>query len=194
MRGTTDIVICGVGGQGVVLASKVLAAAALMQGFDVKASEVHGMAQRGGSVVSQVRFGEKVFAPTISDGHAAMMLAFEELEALRNTPLMIEGASIVLNTQKIDPLPVVLKKEAYPGDVAARLKASGFRVSVVNGLEELKTKNFPPKALNIFLLGVASKSIPVKEENFLKAVEQSVPQKYVDVNKQVFQAGRSLSL
>ncbi|MCK5707258.1 MAG: indolepyruvate oxidoreductase subunit beta [Candidatus Aureabacteria bacterium] len=187
----TDIVICGVGGQGVILASKVLATAALLQGFDVKASEVHGMAQRGGSVLSQVRIGKEIFSPTIPLCKASTCLSFEELEALRYLPYLKEKAMIVVNNKRIDPLLVELKQAKYPENVIDLLKEKGFNVSSINGEETLKEKGFPLKALNILLLGVASKTIPIAEEFFLTAIEKSVPLKTVEINKEVFMLGRS---
>ena len=187
----SDIIICGVGGQGVILASKVLANAALLQGFDVKASEVHGMAQRGGSVLSQVRIGKKIYSPTIPLGKACICISFEEMEALRYLPFFKEKATIVINKKRIDPLLVELKQAKYPENVIDSLKVKGFNVFFINGEDKLKDKRFPFKALNILLLGVASKKIPIDEKAFLKAIEKSVPLQTVETNKEVFLYGRS---
>ncbi|MBN1521295.1 MAG: indolepyruvate oxidoreductase subunit beta [Candidatus Aureabacteria bacterium] len=186
-----DIVICGVGGQGVVLASNVLATAALLEGFDVKASEVHGMAQRGGSVLSQVRIGEKVYSPMIPKKSAHIVLSFEEMEVLRYLDLCRDGATAIVNRERIIPLSVELGETKYPEGIDNFLKERNCHYISVNGIENLKQKNFPPKTLNIYLLSVASNHIPLKEEHFLKAIELSVPTKTIDVNKQVFLYGRT---
>ena len=134
MNKTTNIMIVGVGGQGVILASEIISLAALKEGLDVKKSEVHGMAQRGGSVVSNVRFGEKVHSPLISKGEANILLAFEKLEALRWVDHLEENSTIVTNTQRIDPLPVALGKAKYPADVLDKLKETNHKVISVDAL------------------------------------------------------------
>jgi indolepyruvate ferredoxin oxidoreductase, beta subunit len=189
-----DIIICGVGGQGVILSSKVLANAAMLEGLDVKASEVHGMAQRGGAVVSQVRIGEKVYSPTIPAGQGDVIISFEEMEALRYLQLVTPGASVILNLQKIKPLPVILKKAKYPEKISSSLAELGFRAVGVNGIKELKEKGFPFRSLNMFLLGIASRNVPVREENFHKAIELSVAGKFAAVNRDVFAFGRDFKI
>ena len=143
--------IVGVGGQGTLLASRILGDAMMSQGFDVKVSEVHGMSQRGGSVVTYVRYGDKVYSPIIETGEADILLSFEQLEAARFLPYLKEGGTVVTSTQQIDPMPVITGAAAYPEDILAKLRALGLQVDAVDALE-IAEQAGSAKAINIVLM------------------------------------------
>lgn len=188
MNKTTNIMIVGVGGQGVILASEIISLAALKEGLDVKKSEVHGMAQRGGSVVSNVRFGEKVHSPLISKGEANILLAFEKLEALRWVDHLEENSTIVTNTQRIDPLPVALGKAKYPADVLDKLKETNHKVISVDALNIARQVG-NQKVINTVLLGALCKEVGISEESFMEALKERVPQGTIDINTTAFEKG-----
>lgn len=185
-----DILICGVGGQGILLASEVLSDVALLADLDVKKSEVHGMAQRGGSVVSHVRMGPQVHGSLIQRGHADVLLAFEKLEALRWLPYVKEGGHVLVNTMSIAPMSVTLGQAEYPEDVDARLRATGKPV-FVDGLGEAQ-KLGNPRCANVILLGVLSTKLDLPEALWQKALEKRIKAKYLDLNRKAFQRGREL--
>ncbi len=184
-----NILLCGVGGQGIILASEVLSSVLLKAGFDVKQSEVHGMAQRGGSVVSHIRFGEKVYSPLIEPGTADTTVSFELLEALRYLPLYRRGATVIVNTQKILPSPVASGMAEYPEDVIGQLTARGLSVHPVNAFE-IASAAGEKRAANMVLLGALSAFLPVEEKLFLSAVEDRVPEKFKKANLEAFRKGR----
>ncbi len=184
-----SIMIVGVGGQGTLLASRILGAALLDCGYDVKVSEVHGMSQRGGSVVTYVRFGEKVSSPIIEKGEADIILAFEKLEAARWLEYLKPDGKIIVNTQQIDPMPVVMGAAEYPDGIIEALKASGADIETVNALP-MAVEAGNSKAVNVILIGAMAKNMTVvSKEKWLKALEESVPPKFLDLNMKAFEMG-----
>jgi indolepyruvate ferredoxin oxidoreductase beta subunit len=191
MSKTTNILIVGVGGQGTILASKVIGQVAQDLGKEVKVSEIHGMSQRGGSVVTQVRFGEKVYSPVISVGTADIILAFEKLEALRWLPYLAPQGVVIVNEQEIDPMPVITGLSDYPEDIYAALEAVAKTI-VVPALEMAENAG-SSKAVNVVLLGVLGKILNLSQDNWLKAIEEHVPPKTIEINKAAFTKGYSFS-
>ena len=188
---TKSIMIVGVGGQGTLLASRILGNAVISEGYDVKVSEVHGMSQRGGSVVTYVRYGDKVYSPIIDKGGADMILAFEELEALRALPYLKNGGKIIVNTQQIDPMPVITGAVKYPENIIEALKASGADVTAADALElALKAGNM--KAVNVVLIGIMAKNTTVPKEVWVDTIKKTVPEKFLDVNLAAFELGYNL--
>ena len=168
---TKNVMIVGVGGQGSLLASKLLGKLLMEQGYDVKVSEVHGMSQRGGSVVTYVRFGEKVYSPLICEGEADYLISFEKLEAARYAPCLKKGGRIVTNMQEIDPMPVIVGKAEYPEAVLSELAAKGVRMDAIDALS-LAQKAGSAKAVNIVLLGHLARSFEgISKEAWIKAIE-----------------------
>ena len=188
---TKNIMIVGVGGQGSLLASKLLGRMLLQKGFDIKVSEVHGMSQRGGSVVTYVRFGEKVYSPVIDKGEADFIVSFELLEAARWTEYLKPGGKIVVNTQQISPMPVITGAAAYPEGLVEKMKAAGLDVAAFDALA-LAEQAGSSKAVNIVLMGHLSRYFDFTEEEWLDAIEKSVPPKFLALNKTAFLLGRNL--
>lgn len=187
---TKNVMIVGVGGQGSLLASKLLGHLLLSEGYDVKVSEVHGMSQRGGSVVTYVRFGEKVYSPIIDKGEADFIVSFEKLEAARYVEYLKPNGRIVVNTQEIDPMPVITGAMEYPADLIAKMEAKGITVDAMDCLS-LAEEAGSAKAVNLVLMGRLSKYFDIPEEKWLKAIEECVPAKFVDMNRKAFALGRS---
>ena len=187
MTNVTNILLVGVGGQGTVLASKVLGQVALSLGQEVKVAEIHGMSQRGGSVVTQVRYGEKVYAPTIPQGQADVILAFEKMEALRWLPYLKKGGRVIVNDQEIDPMPVIVGSVPYPEKVIEQLTAHG-QVTVVPALQ-LAEEAGNSKATNVVLLGVLAQSLGIEPEVWRQVLAESVPPKTLAVNQKAFELG-----
>ncbi|MDR1961954.1 MAG: indolepyruvate oxidoreductase subunit beta [Gracilibacteraceae bacterium] len=185
-----NILIVGVGGQGTILASRALAAVVLRAGFEVKVSEIHGMAQRGGSVVTQARWGERVFSPIIPPGEAGIILAFEKLEALRWLPWLRRGGQMLVSDQRIDPMPVVTGAAAYPEDAIAQMRAAGAAVTVCDGLA-LARQAGNAKAVNIVLLGLLSRCLEFAPAEWEAALRAVTPPRFLDVNLEAFRLGRS---
>ncbi len=185
-----DIIICGVGGQGVLLASEVLGRLAISCGLDVKKSEIHGMAQRGGSVFSHVRIAERVYSPVIPLGTADYMLAFEELEALRYAQYLKPDAKVLVNKQRINPLTVLSGEAKYPENPVAMMRRH-FSVWDIPALEVAKAIG-NPRALNMVMLGALSTFLPWSEETWLSAIEVSIPSRFLEINKKAFLEGRVL--
>lgn len=185
-----SILIVGVGGQGTLLASKLLGSALVSTGRDVKVSEVHGMSQRGGSVITYVRYGDKVDSPIIDAGEADVILSFELLEAARYLPYLKKGGVIVTNTQKIDPMPVITGAAAYPSDIEKKLEEKGAKLVAVDALS-LAENAGSSKAVNVVLLGVLSKHMDISYEDWLTTIREGVPAKFIDLNLAAFDAGRS---
>ena len=184
-----NIMIVGVGGQGSLLASKLLGHLLLNKGFDVKVSEVHGMSQRGGSVVTYVRFGEKGYSPIIDQGEADLIVSFELLEAARWLPYLKEGGQIVTNTQMIDPMPVITGAAQYPEHLEEKI-AEKARLDALDCLE-LARQAGSAKAVNIVLMGRLSRYFDFPEEDWLESIEACVPARFVDLNKTAFSLGRN---
>jgi len=189
MDQVTNVLIVGVGGQGTILASRVLSGAVLAAGHQVKVSEVHGMSQRGGSVVTQVRFGQAVDSPLIAPGDADYILAFEKLEALRWLPYLKKGGMIIVNDQRIDPMPVISGKADYPEDIFPRLREQAGRTAVVNAIA-LARKCGTDKAVNMVLMGVLSTVLAIDPDIWQQVIRETVPAKFLTVNEAAFQAGR----
>ncbi len=183
-----NIVIVGVGGQGTLLASRILGTAMLNRGFDVKMSEVHGMSQRGGSVVTYVRYGEKVYSPAIEQGQADIILAFELLEAARYLPWLKKDGLMIVNTQEIDPMPVITGAAQYPQQITRQIAEKGIQMLALNALE-LALQAGSAKAVNVVLLGALAKRLELSMEDWLKTVAATVPTKFAELNERAFLLG-----
>lgn len=188
MKDVKSILFIGVGGQGTILASKILSEGLLRHGYDVKMSEVHGMAQRGGSVTTQVRFGEKVYSPLIEKGKADVIVAFEKSEALRAIPYLKENGNLVVNDYEIHPVPVLIGEEKYPESVNENLKASVPNTLIINAAEIAKDLG-NIKAQNVVLLGALLKALNLQEINWEDVVASLVPEKAIELNKKALRAG-----
>lgn len=182
--------IVGVGGQGSLLASKLLGRLLVNEGFDVKVSEVHGMSQRGGSVVTYVRYGERVYSPIIDKGEADFIVSFEKLEAARYASYLSKNGRIIVNSQEIDPMPVITGAAEYPHNALEELADKGISVDCMDALS-LALEAGSSKAVNIVLMGRLSKSLDIPVEKWLEAIEQTVAPKFVEMNKQAFKLGRA---
>ena len=189
MTGVKSVMIVGVGGQGSLLASKLLGHLLLTEGYDVKVSEVHGMSQRGGSVVTYVRFGDKVYSPIIDKGEADFIVSFEKLEAARYVEYLKPDGRIVTNTQEVDPMPVITGAMEYPADLVEKMESLGIAVDAMDCLS-LADQAGSSKAVNIVLMGRLSKYFDIPEEKWLQAIADCVPEKFVDVNLKAFALGR----
>ena len=187
---TTNIMIVGVGGQGSLLASKLLGRLLVDEGYDVKVSEVHGMSQRGGSVVTYVRFGDRVYSPVIGRGEADFIVSFEKLEAARWAECLADGGRIIVNTQQIDPMPVITGAAVYPEGALDACVSAGIKVDAIDALA-LAEEAGSAKAVNIVLMGRLSKYFDIPEEKWLAAIENSVAPKFVEMNKKAFALGAS---
>jgi len=187
----TNILLVGVGGQGILLASEILAEAFMLAGFDVKKSEIHGMSQRGGSVVSHVRFGEKVYSPVVPEGEGDILFGFELLETCRYLDLLRPGAKVIANDFRIPPPSVLLGNESYPEDLAEKISAKFPDFILVDGLR-LATEAGNPRVANTVLLGAVSRHLQIDDSVWHKALQKMVPAKALDINLKAFQSGRSI--
>ena len=187
---TKNVMIVGVGGQGSLLASKLLGRLLMSRGYDIKVSEVHGMSQRGGSVVTYVRFGDKVYSPVIDKGQADFIVSFELLEAARWTSYLKPEGKIIVNTQQINPMPVIIGAAEYPENLVEKMQAAGIDVDAFDALT-LAGEAGSSKAVNIVLMGHLSKNFDFSEEEWLQAIEASVPAKFLELNKKAFTLGRN---
>lgn len=185
---TKNVMIVGVGGQGSLLASKLLGRLLLEKGYDIKVSEVHGMSQRGGSVVTYVRFGDKVYSPVIDKGEADFIISFELLEAARWTEFLKPGGKIITNTQQVNPMPVIIGAAQYPEDLLGKMQAAGIDVDALDALS-LAEEAGSSKAVNIVLMGRLAKYFDIPTEDWMAAIEASVPAKFLDLNKKAFNLG-----
>ena len=188
---TKNIMIVGVGGQGSLLASKLLGRLLLSGGYDVKVSEVHGMSQRGGSVVTYVRFGDKVYSPVIDKGEADFIVSFELLEAARWTEYLKPNGKIIVNTQQINPMPVISGMAQYPEQLAEKLQQAGADTDAFDALS-LAVQAGSTKAVNLVLMGRLSRYFEFTEEQWLSAMEEIVPPKFLQLNKTAFSLGRNM--
>ena len=186
---TKNIMIVGVGGQGSLLASKLLGRLLLSRGYDIKVSEVHGMSQRGGSVVTYVRFGDKVYSPIIDKGQADYIVSFELLEAARYTEFLKPDGKIITNTQQINPMPVIIGAAEYPQDLVGKMRSAGIDVDAFDALS-LAERAGSSKAVNIVLMGHLSKNFDFSLDEWLDAIAKSVPAKFLELNKKAFLLGR----
>ncbi|MDD6034200.1 MAG: indolepyruvate oxidoreductase subunit beta [Oscillospiraceae bacterium] len=185
-----NVMIVGVGGQGSLLASKLLGNVVMSAGYDVKVSEVHGMSQRGGSVVTYVKYSdEKVWSPVVNEGEADLIISFELLEGARYIPYLKKGGKLVVNDQKIAPMPVITGGAVYPEDIAGKLRELGVDVTVVDALSLAEAAG-SAKATNVVLMGVASKSMEFSDEQWQTAIGACVPPKFIDLNRKAFELGR----
>ena len=188
---TKNIMIVGVGGQGTLLASKMLGYVLLQRGYDVKVSEVHGMSQRGGSVVTYVRYGKKVYSPVIDKGEADVIISFEKLEAARWLEFLKKDGTIITNTQEVEPMPVITGAAAYPENLIEKMQAAGAKVDAKDFLS-IAQESGSSKAVNIALMGRLSTYFPeISDEQWQDAIEKIVPPKFLDLNRKAFEAGRN---
>ena len=188
---TKNIIIVGVGGQGSLLASKILGHLLLSQGYDVKVSEVHGMSQRGGSVVTYVRYGDKVYSPVIDKGQADVIVSFELLEAARSLEYLKPGGQIVTSTQQIDPMPVLIGAVNYPEGLLAKIQALGVKIDAMDCVK-LAEEAGSTKAVNLVLLGRLSHYFDdIPPEAWDEAITSCVPQKFIELNKRAFMLGKN---
>ncbi len=187
----TNILLVGVGGQGILLASEILSEAFMLAGFDVKKSEIHGMSQRGGSVVSHVRFGKKVFSPVVPEGDGDILFGFELLETYRYLPLMKNGASVIANDFRISPPSVLLGQATYPQNLSEKIKTSYPDFLLVDG-QGMAQKAGDTRAANTVMLGAVSRRLQIADEVWKQAIEKMVPKKALEINLIAFSMGRSL--
>ena len=187
---TKNIIIVGVGGQGSLLASKILGDLLLNKGYDVKVSEVHGMSQRGGSVITYVKFSDKVYSPVVDEGEADFIVSFEILETARWLSYLKNGGQIVTNTQEIDPMPVITGAAEYPKDLVNKIKAKNIKIDALDCLNLAKEAG-SAKAVNIVLLGRLSHYFDFDESLWIAAIEKNVPKKFLELNKKAFNLGKN---
>ncbi len=189
---TKNIIIVGVGGQGSLLASKILGHLLLNAGFDVKVSEVHGMSQRGGSVITYVRFGDKVYSPVVDKGQADFIVSFEILETARWLSCLKSDGQIVTNTQQIDPMPVITGAAEYPQGLVEKIREQGIKIDAMDCLT-LARQAGSPKAVNIVLLGRLSHYFDIAEEAWQNSLKANVPPKFLELNQRAFELGKNFS-
>ena len=185
---TKSIMIVGVGGQGTLLSSRLLGAVLTAKGYDVKVSEVHGMSQRGGSVVTYVKYGDKVYSPIIEKGEADYILSFEQLEAARWLPFLKQGGKLIVNSQKIDPMPVVIGAAEYPQGVIETIGATGADITSIDALS-LAVEAGSSKAVNVVLMGVLASKTDIAYDTWVDAVKATVPAKFLELNLKAFDLG-----
>lgn len=193
MSKTTNIMIVGVGGQGSLLASRILGSVLLGQGHDVKMSELHGMSQRGGSVVTYVKFGEKVASPLVDLGEADFILAFERLEAARWISYLKEGGTMILNDRRISPMPVITGAMAYPDAIVEKLRETGARIIAADALA-MATEAGNAKSVNVVMIGILSALAAFPEEVWQQALVDCVKPKFLELNRTAFGLGRAYAL
>ena len=187
---TKNIMIVGVGGQGTLLTSRILGGITIHEGYDVKLSEVHGMAQRGGSVVTFVRYGDEVYEPIVEEGTADVLIAFERLEALRYAHFLKKDGVLIVNDQRIDPMPVVIGAATYPENIIEKLTQT-YKVYSVDAMSEAK-KLGNTRVFNIIVLGIAAQHMDFSYDTWIKIIETTVPPKTIEINKKAFDTGYHL--
>ena len=187
----TNILLVGVGGQGILLASEILSETCMLAGFYVKKSEIHGMSQRGGSVVSHVRYGAEVFSPIVPEGEGDILFGFELMETCRSLALLRAGATVVANDLRIAPPSVLMGQEAYPEGLTERIRAQFPDFLLVDG-QKLAIEAGNPRVANTVLLGAVSKRLDVAEQFWMQALEKMVPKKAFEINQKAFLMGRAL--
>lgn len=188
----TNILICGTGGQGILVFSDILAMVAMQEGLAVKKSEVHGMAQRGGSVVSHLRFGEIVYSPLIAEGTAHFICSLEKLEALRYCHFLAPKGILISDTIEIEPLPALIGEVEYPKDIEEQLKQRAKKIYFIPAFQKAKELG-EPRAQNMVLLGFLSKFLPFKEDAYKEVIREVVKAKFIDVNLAAFTIGRDFT-
>ncbi len=188
----TNILIAGVGGQGTLLTSKILGNVAIKKGYDVKVSEVHGMSQRGGSVVTYVKFSDKkVYSPIIDEGQADIIMAFELLEAYRSINYLKKGGKMLVNTQKINPMPVITGAASYPDNIIENIKEKNINLKSIDALPaaiEAGTE----RAVNVVLIGVLATTMDIPKEDWIDVIRNTVPEKFLEINLKAFENGFNL--
>lgn len=187
---TKSIMLVGVGGQGTLLASRIIGNALLTQGYAVKVSEVHGMSQRGGSVVTYIKYGDEVYSPVIEKGQADIIISFEALEAARWVSFLKKGGKLITNTQQIEPMPVITGVAKYPEGIIENIKALGVDISAIDALS-LAEEAGSSRAVNVVLMGVLSHTLDFGDKVWNDALEQCVPKKVIDINKKAFVLGQN---
>lgn len=187
------IIIVGVGGQGSLLASRLLGNVLTGEGFDVKVNEVHGMSQRGGSVVTVVRYGDKVYSPVAAKGSADYVLSFERLEAARWLSYLKKDGVVISNTQSIDPMPVIVGAAKYPEDIGEKIAHLGAEIIEIDGLDKA-IEGGNKRAVNVVLMGVLARKMPFTKEAWINALKITVPAKFLDVNLKAFELGYNYSV
>lgn len=192
MKETGNILFSGVGGQGILLASEVTAYSMLEAGYDVKKSEVHGMAQRGGSVTAQLRYGKRVYSPLIEPGCADILVAFEMMEAARYVEYLHSDSKVIVNTQKILPPAVATGQMEYPENVLSHLDKLGITVVQIDAFDIAKEVG-EVKTANVVMVGAMSAFLPVDQNNYIEVINKRVPERFREVNLQAFEAGRQAS-
>lgn len=185
---TKSIMIVGVGGQGTLLASRILGVALISNGFDVKVSEVHGMSQRGGSVVTYVKYGSKVNSPIVNEGEADLILAFEQLEAARWLQYLKKDGTLIINTQKIDPMSVIIGNSVYPDGVLDAINKAGAKTTNLDALS-LAVSAGSAKAVNVVLIGVMASHMDLNRDVWINAIKNTVPEKFLEMNLKAFDLG-----
>ncbi|MGD0153642.1 MAG: indolepyruvate oxidoreductase subunit beta [Thermacetogeniaceae bacterium] len=191
MSENTSIIITGVGGQGILLASRVLSSAALKAGHQVKISETHGMAQRGGSVITHLRYGSTIYSPLISVGQADYVLGFEKLEAVRCIPYLNKNGLLIINDQEIPPLPVLLGQITYPEITADSFRSSAPRLLLLKASAKAQQLG-NSRVVNMILLGCLAQYLDISREHWQSAIEECVQPKYLELNEQAFTAGMQI--
>ena len=186
---TTNVMIVGVGGQGSLLASRLLGNVMISEGYEVRLSEVHGMSQRGGSVVTYVRFGSEVYSPVVNEGEADYIISFEKLEAARYANCLKKDGHIIVNAQEIDPMPVITGAAEYPHDVLSKLAGEGLDVDCMDAID-LAVQAGSPKAVNVVLMGRLSKHFDIPEEKWLSELGKLVKPAFLEINQKAFRLGR----
>ena len=187
-----SIMIVGVGGQGTLLASRILGNAIISAGYDVKVSEVHGMSQRGGSVITYVKYADKVYSPIIDEGEADVVLAFELLEAYRALPYLKKGGKVIVNTQAMDPMPVIIGAMKYPENIAEKM-AKMVDVTAVDALSLAKEAG-NIKAVNVVLIGFMAKATDIPYDTWIETIQTTVPAKFLEVNLKAFDLGYNYTI
>lgn len=188
VKNNTSIMIVGVGGQGTLLASRILGNVAIKMGCDVKVSEVHGMSQRGGSVVTYVKYGNEVYSPIIDKGEADIILAFEELEAYRALPYAKIDGTMIVNTQTMDPMPVITGATTYPSDILKKLESKRIKLVTIDGVSMAKGAG-NIKAVNVVLIGILASKMNIEYQTWIDVIKETVPSKFLDVNLKAFELG-----
>ena len=188
---TKSIMIVGVGGQGSLLASRIIGNVLLSQGFDVKVSEVHGMSQRGGSVVTYVKYGDKVYSPVIEKGEADIIVSFEMLDAARRVSYLKKGGNLITSTQTLDPMPVITGNAQYPADITEKIKALGIDIIAADALS-LAEEAGNAKASNVVLMGLIASKMSFDDSVWIEAIKNCVPEKFLDLNLKAFELGKNI--
>ena len=183
-----DIILSGVGGQGILSIATVIGKAALTEGLHIKQAEVHGMSQRGGSVVTYVKYGSKVASPIVALGEADLILSFEQLEAARWLPYLKKGGTIITNTQKMDPMPVVMGAAEYPHDILDAIRAKGVKLVAVDALS-MAVEAGSAKAVNVALIGVMARNMDLEKQVWKDTIAATVPAKFLELNEKAFELG-----